>query len=160
MESEKKVFSINNLNIKFTLRGRVLHAIRDVSLDIYKGESLAIVGESGSGKSVLMKTLIGLLDKNGWLDSGTVIYEDGRDVAKFKTDKDWLGFRGKEVAMVMQDPMTSLNPLKTVSWQICEALRYNQNMRGAEARERAVELLRDVGIQEAERRSKQYPHEF
>ena len=160
MESEKKVFSINNLNIKFTLRGRVLHAIRDVSLDIYKGESLAVVGESGSGKSVLMKTLIGLLDNNGWLDSGSVIYEDGRDIAQFKTDKDWQGFRGKEVAMVMQDPMTSLNPLKTVSWQICEALEYNQNMRGAEAREKAVELLRDVGIQDPERRSKQYPHEF
>jgi oligopeptide transport system ATP-binding protein len=85
---------------------------------------------------------------------------DGRDLAKFKTEKDWLGHRGKHVAMVMQDPMTSLNPLKTVGWQIVEALRYNQNMRGEAAKRKAHELLADVGIPDVEKRYKQYPHEF
>jgi oligopeptide transport system ATP-binding protein len=154
------IFSIRDLHVKFSLRGQELHAIRGVSLDILAGESLAIVGESGSGKSVLMKNLIGLLDKNGWISSGSIIFDDGRDLAKFKNEKDWKGFRGRKVAMVMQDPMTSLNPLKTVGWQICEALRYNQDMRGDAARNKAIEILRDVGIDEPEKRHKQYPHEF
>jgi len=159
MKTPEVLFSIKDLNVKFSLRGRQLHAIRNISLDIYKGESLAIVGESGSGKSVLMKNLIGLLDKNGWVDSGSIMY-DGKDLAKYKTHKDWQGHRGRHVAMVMQDPMTSLNPLKTVGWQICEALRWNQNMRGAEAKEKAINLLADVGIPEPAKRYKQYPHEF
>jgi oligopeptide transport system ATP-binding protein len=154
------VFSIKDLHVKFNLRGQKLHAIRGVSLDIFKGESLAIVGESGSGKSVLMKNLIGLLDRNGWIESGSIIYQDGRDVSKFKGEKDWQGFRGKEVAMVMQDPMTSLNPLKTVGWQIREALKYNQNITGKDAVAKSIELLNDVGIPNPERRHKQYPHEF
>ena len=150
---------IDGLNVKFSLRGRQLHAIRNVSLNIYRGESLAIVGESGSGKSVLMKNLIGLLDKNGWVDSGSIMY-DGMDMARFKTDKDWRGIRGSHVAMVMQDPMTSLNPLKSIGWQIAEALKYNQNMRGDAAKKRVIEILADVGIPEPERRYKQFPHEF
>jgi len=160
METNQKevLLSIQDLNVKFSLRGRELHVIRDVSLDIYKGESLAIVGESGSGKSVLMKNLIGLLDKNGWVDSGHIHY-DGKDLAKYK-DEDWMGIRGSHVAMVMQDPMTSLNPLRTIGWQICEALHYNQNMRGDAALQKAIEILHDVGIQDPETRHKQYPHEF
>ena len=158
-EQKEVLLSIQDLNVKFSLRGRELHVIRDVSLDIYKGESLTIVGESGSGKSVLMKNLIGLLDKNGWVDSGSIHY-DGKDLAKFKTDDDWRTIRGSQVAMVMQDPMTSLNPLKTVGWQVCEALRYNQNIHGEEALKKAIEILTDVGITDPERRHKQYPHEF
>jgi len=158
-ENKKVLFSIKDLNIKFSLRGRQLHAIRDISLDIFKSESLAIVGESGSGKSVLMKNLIGLLDNNGWVDSGSIMY-GGRDLAKFKTEEEWRTIRGSQVAMVMQDPMTSLNPLKTVGWQICEALRYNQNMRGDAAMKRAIEILADVGIDDAANRHRQYPHEF
>ena len=83
------VLSVQNLNVKFSLRGKVLHAIRDVSLDLYKGETLAIVGESGSGKSVLTKTFMGLMDANGWIDSGSIIY-NGQDLAKFQTEKEWL----------------------------------------------------------------------
>ena len=153
------LLSIQNLHVKFRLRGQVLHAIRGVSLDIYKNESIAIVGESGAGKSVLVKNLNGLLDKNGWLDSGRILYA-GMDLAAFKTEKDWAKVRGKHIAMVMQDPMTSLNPLKTIGWQICEALRYNRQMKGDKARARALELLKDVGITEPERRYHQYPHEF
>ncbi len=157
---EKKVIlSIKDLHVKFRLRGQVLHAIRGVSLDIYKNESIAIVGESGAGKSVLMKNLNGLLDKNGWLDGGTILYED-IDLGVLKTEKEWSKIRGKHIAMVMQDPMTSLNPLKTIGWQICEALRYNRGMRGQEAKQKAMELIKDVGISEPETRYNQYPHEF
>ena len=153
------VLSVRDLNVKFSLRGKVLHAIRGISMDLYKGESLAIVGESGSGKSVLCKNFIGLLDKNGWVDSGSIMYK-GMDLAKFKTEKEWGKIRGKEVAMVMQDPMTSLNPLKTIGWQIGEALRLHQNLTGEAAKKKTVEILTDVGIQEPERRAAQYPHEF
>ena len=158
MEQEV-ILSVKDLNVKFSLRGQVLHAIRGISLDIYKGESLAIVGESGSGKSVFTKNFIGLLDKNGWVDSGEIWY-NGMDLAKFKTEKEWTKIRGKEVAMVMQDPMTSLNPLKTIGWQIEEALKLHQGLTGEAAKQRAIEIISDVGIPEPERRYKQYPHEF
>ncbi|MEG0473249.1 MAG: ABC transporter ATP-binding protein [Solibacillus sp.] len=155
----EQILSIKNLVIKFKLRGQTLTAIRDISLDLNKGESLAIVGESGSGKSVLVKSIMGLLDKNGYIDSGKILY-DGHDLAKFKTEKDWLKIRGKQIAMVTQDPMTSLNPLKTVGKQIEESVVLHQNLKGKEAYEKTLQLLRDVGIHEVERRYKQYPHEF
>ena len=118
MANEREtILSVKDLNIKFNLRGRQLHAIRGVSLDLYKGESLAIVGESGSGKSVFVKSFMGLLDANGWVDSGEIWY-DGQDLTKFNTEKQWLTLRGKKIAMVLQDPMTSLNPLKTIGAQI------------------------------------------
>ena len=158
------ILSVKDLHVKFSLRGKVLNAIRGISLDLYKGEALAIVGESGSGKSVLTKNFIGLLDKNGWVDSGEIWYyglESGPvDLAQYKTEEQWQGFRGKQVAMVMQDPMTSLNPLKTIGWQIEEALKLHQGLQGEAAKQKAVEILSDVGILEPERRAKQYPHEF
>ena len=156
---QEPILSVQHLNVKFSLRGKVLHAIRDVSLDLYKGETLAIVGESGSGKSVLTKTFMGLLDANGWIDSGSIIY-NGHDLAKYKTEKEWLTIRGKEIAMVLQDPMTSLNPLKTIGAQIEEALTLHQQLQGIAAHKAVIELLTDVGITEPERRCKQYPHEF
>ena len=158
MEREK-ILEVRDLNVKFSLRGKVLHAIRGISLDLYKGESLAIVGESGSGKSVLCKNFIGLLDKNGWVDSGSILYR-GMDLAKFRTEKEWGKIRGKEVAMVMQDPMTSLNPLKTIGWQIEEALKLHRGLSGESAKKAAIEILSDVGIPQPERRYGQYPHEF
>lgn len=156
---KQTLISIRDLHVKFRLRGQVLHAVRGVSLDVYKNESIAIVGESGAGKSVLVKNLNGLLDKNGWLDGGQILYDD-MDLASFRSEKDWAKVRGKHIAMVMQDPMTSLNPLKTIGWQISEALRYNQGLRGDMARHKALDLLNDVGIAEPERRYQQYPHEF
>ena len=159
MEQNNVILSVRDLNVKFSLRGKVLHAIRGISLDLYKGESLAIVGESGSGKSVFCKNFIGLLDKNGWVESGEILYKD-MDLAKFKAEKDWIKIRGKEVAMVMQDPMTSLNPLKTVGWQIEEALHLHQGLKGEEAKQKAIEILDDVGIPDPARRYSQYPHEF
>ncbi len=158
MEREK-ILSIENLVIKFKLRGQTLTAIRDISLDLYKGESLAIVGESGSGKSVLVKSIMGLLDKNGYIDTGKILY-DGHDLSKFKSEVDWLKVRGKKIAMVTQDPMTSLNPLKTIGKQIEESVVLHQGLKGKDAYELTLQLLRDVGIQDVERRYKQYPHEF
>ena len=158
MEQEK-ILSIENLVIKFKLRGQTLTAIRNISLDLYKGESLAIVGESGSGKSVLVKSIMGLLDKNGYIANGQIHF-DGHDLSKFKTEKDWLKVRGKKIAMVTQDPMTSLNPLKTIGKQIEESVVLHQGLKGNDAYEKTLQLLRDVGIHDVARRYKQYPHEF
>ena len=159
MDMNNVILSVKDLHVKFSLRGKVLHALRGISLDLYKGESLAIVGESGSGKSVFCKNFIGLLDKNGWVDSGSIMY-DGMDLATFKGEKDWAKIRGKEIAMVMQDPMTSLNPLKTIGWQIEEALKMHQDLKGEAAKQKALEILADVGIPDPARRHGQYPHEF
>lgn len=154
------ILSVNNLNVKFNLRGRVLHAIRGISLDIYKGESIAIVGESGSGKSVFTKTFMGLLDNNGFIPEGEIIYK-GKDLTKIKKEKEWQEIRGGEIAMIMQDPMTSLNPLKTIGEQIAEAIRLHQSeFKGEAIKQKAIDYLRDVGITDPERRFNQYPHEF
>lgn len=155
----EKILSVKDLEVQFKLRGQTLTAIRGISFDLYKGESLAIVGESGSGKSVFTKTFMGMLDKNGRVTAGEVLYK-GMDLAKFTKEKDWLKIRGREIAMVFQDPMTSLNPLKTVGKQIQEALELHQNLKGNAAKQKTIEILTDVGIQEPERRYKQYPHEF
>ncbi len=159
MEDKEVVLSVRDLNVKFTLRGQILHAIRGISLDVYQGESLAIVGESGSGKSVFVKCAMGLLDANGYIDGGSILY-NGMDLTKFQTDKDWLKIRGKEIAMVFQDPMTSLNPLKTIGRQIQEAVELHQGLKGKDAYQAVLEVLSDVGIDDPERRYKQYPHEF
>ena len=153
------ILKVRDLNIKFSLRGRVLHAIRGVTLDVYRGESLAIVGESGSGKSVLTKAFMGLLDQNGWVDSGNILFEE-KDLAKFTAEKQWLAIRGRRIAMVLQDPMTSLNPLKNIGKQIGEALALHQNLHGEAAAQKIREILLDVGIEQPERRMKQYPHQF
>ena len=153
------ILKVRDLNIKFSLRGRVLHAIRGVTLDVYRGDSLAIVGESGSGKSVLTKAFMGLLDQNGWVDSGSIIFEE-KDLAKFTAEKQWLAIRGRRIAMVLQDPMTSLNPLKNIGKQIGEALALHQNLHGEAAAQKIREILLDVGIEQPERRMKQYPHQF
>ncbi|MFB0918575.1 MAG: ABC transporter ATP-binding protein [Clostridiaceae bacterium] len=154
-----KIMEIKDLVVKFNLRGQKLTAIREASLEIFKGESLAIVGESGSGKSVFTKTFMGLLDANGWVESGEIIF-DGIDIAKYKTERDWLKIRGKRIAMVFQDPMTSLNPLKTIGNQTMETVLKHRDVSKEEARKITAELLADVGISDPERRMKQYPHEF
>mgnify|MGYP002532372826 CR=1 FL=1 len=132
------ILSVKDLEVQFNLRGQTLTAIRGISLDLYKGESLAIVGESGSGKSVFTKTFMGMLDKNGNITAGEILYK-GMDLAKFTKEKDWLKVRGREIAMVFQDPMTSLNPLKTVGKQIQEALEMHQGLRGNAAKEKTVD---------------------
>ena len=165
MEHNQLILSAKDVNIQFNLRGKVLHAIRGIDLDLYQGEVLAIVGESGSGKSVFTKSFMGLLDANGSITGGTIDYygmADGKPLrlSDLRTEKDWLRVRGREIAMVMQDPMTSLNPLKTIGAQIMEAVTLHQGLKGAAAREKTLGYLRDVGISEPEKRFRQYPHEF
>ena len=165
MEQNDRILSVQDLHVKFDLRGRVLHAIRGVDLELYRGEVLAIVGESGSGKSVFTKSFMGLLDANGSITGGTMDYypTPGGEPVRLscpKGEKDWLRIRGREIAMVMQDPMTSLNPLKTIGEQITEAVCLHQDLKGAAAREKALEYMRDVGIRDPEQRFRQYPHEF
>ena len=121
---KEKIFEAKDVVVKFNLRGRTLTAIRGASIDLYQGETLAIVGESGSGKSVFTKSFIGMLDKNGWVESGSMCM-DGVDFSRYKSEKEWLQVRGKKIAMVFQDPMTSLNPVKTVGEQIREVISYN-----------------------------------
>jgi len=156
---QTKILEAKNVEIKFNLRGKTLTAVRDASLDLYKGETLAIVGESGSGKSVFTKSFVGMLDKNGWISSGEILY-DGQNIADFKTEKEWLKIRGKKIAMVFQDPMTSLNPLKTVGEQIREVITWHRGTDKENAKKEAIEILKQVGINDAEKRYKQYPHEF
>ena len=165
MEHNQLILSAKDVNIQFDLRGKILHAIRGIDLDLYQGEVLAIVGESGSGKSVFTKSFMGLLDANGSITGGTIDYygmADGKPLrlSDLRTEKDWLRVRGREIAMVMQDPMTSLNPLKTIGAQIMEAVTLHQGLKGAAAREKTLGYLRDVGISEPEKRFRQYPHEF
>ena len=121
--------------------------------------TLAIVGESGSGKSVFTKTFVGMLDGNGSITGGSIMY-DGKDLAKFKKEKEWMTIRGKKIAMVMQDPMTSLNPLKKVGKQIQECIELHQGLKGAVAKKATLQILEKVGIPYPEMRYNQYPHEF
>ena len=165
MEHNQLILSAKDVHIQFNLRGKVLHAIRGIDLDLYQGEVLAIVGESGSGKSVFTKSFMGLLDANGSITEGTIDYygmAGGQPLrlSGLKTEKDWLRVRGREIAMVMQDPMTSLNPLKTIGDQIMEAVTLHQGLKGAEAKAKTLEYLRDVGISDPKKRFRQYPHEF
>lgn len=135
MAKKEPILSAKDVEIQFSLRGKKLTAIRRCSLDLYEGETLAIVGESGSGKSVFTKTFVGMLDANGTITNGTIMY-NGEDMAQYKTEADWLKIRGKKIAMVMQDPMTSLNPLKKIGKQIEESIELHQGLKGEEAKDR------------------------
>ena len=156
---KKPILSAKDVEITFSLRGNKLNAIRKCSLDLYDGETLSIVGESGSGKSVFTKTFVGMLDGNGSITGGSIMY-DGKDLAKFKKEKEWMTIRGKKIAMVMQDPMTSLNPLKKVGKQIQECIELHQGLKGAVAKKATLQILEKVGIPYPEMRYNQYPHEF
>ncbi|WMM26250.1 ABC transporter ATP-binding protein [Tissierella sp. MB52-C2] len=157
--AKKPILSVKDMEIQFSLRGQKLKAIRNCSLDLYEGETLAIVGESGSGKSVFTKSFVGMLDANGSVTNGSIMYK-GKDISKYKTEKEWLSIRGKQIAMVMQDPMTSLNPLKVVGKQIQESIELHQGLKGEDAKKIAINMLDKVGIDDPERRYNQYPHEF
>ena len=161
MEAIKKdpILSARDVEIQFSLRGDKLTAIRGCSLDLYDGETLAIVGESGSGKSVFTKSFLGMLDQNGSVTGGSIMYH-GNDLAKYTTEKEWRTIRGKKIAMVMQDPMTSLNPLKKVGLQIQEAIELHQGLGKAEAKQEAIRMLDVVGIPNPQVRYNQYPHEY
>ena len=159
MEERKLLLSAKDVEIQFSLRGKKLKAIRKCSLDLYKGETLALVGESGSGKSVFTKSFLGMLDANGKIIGGSITY-DGIDISKYTTEAQWRTIRGKKISMVMQDPMTSLNPLKKIGKQIQESIELNQGLTGDAAKKEALKMLEKVGIPDPEKRYNQYPHEF
>ena len=153
------ILSVRDLVVKFDLRGRTLTAIRGASLDLLERETLAIVGESGAGKSVFTKTFIGMLDPNGHVDSGSIEFE-GVDLARYTTEKEWLRVRGRKIAMVFQDPMTALNPLRNIGKQIGEVFEMRQGMSGRQAEQAVIDILGRVGIPDPGLRCRQYPHEF
>lgn len=153
------VLSVENLSVGFTVRNRELKAIRNVSLEIKEQETLAIVGESGSGKSVLTKTFTGMLEQNGKITNGTIKYQD-KILSDLKKDKEWEGIRGKEIATIFQDPMTSLNPIKTIGSQIAEVIIKHQGKNKKEARDMAIDLMKRTGIPNAEQRYNEYPFQY
>ncbi|WP_318505085.1 ABC transporter ATP-binding protein [Bacillus sp. T3] len=155
----EKLLEVKDLNISFHTYGGEVQAVRGVSFDVYKGETLAIVGESGSGKSVTAQSLMKLIPMPpGKITGGRILF-NGEDIVP-KTDKEMEKVRGKEISMIFQDPMTSLNPTMKVGRQIMEVLIKHQNMGGNQAKERAIELLKLVGIPMPGKRVNQYPHEF
>ena len=153
------VIDVKNLSVGFMVRGKKINVIRNIDLKVYRGETLAIVGESGSGKSVTTKTFTGMLESNGRVTSGSIMF-DGMDLAKFKTNKEWKPIRGKRIATIFQDPMTSLNPLLTIGFQISEVLRLHHGLSKEEAKEEAIRLLKKVRIPNAEARYDDYPFQY
>jgi oligopeptide transport system ATP-binding protein len=157
--SVDSILEVKDLRISFSTHAGEVEAVRGVTFDLRNGETLAIVGESGSGKSVMAKSLMRLLpEANTRIKGGEAIFE-GQDLLKL-SEKRMQGIRGPKIAMVFQDPMTSLDPTMKVGRQITESLTKHLGMSGSRARERAVELLKMVGIPNAEARVRQYPHQF
>ena len=159
LKERNPILSLKDIEVTFRVRSRKLKAIRRVSLDIYEGESLAIVGESGSGKSVLTKSFTGMLDSNGSITNGEIWFE-GENLAKLFKNKDWEGIRGKKIATVFQDPMTSLNPIRSIGSQIAEVIIKHQGKTKEEARQEAIDLMTRVGIYNAESRFDEYPFQY
>ena len=154
----ERILDVKNLCVNFKTHNGNIEAIRGASFELYKGETLAIVGESGSGKSVTTKVLMGILSKNGEITKGEAIY-NGVDLCKL-TKKQFVSFRGKEIAMIFQDPMTSLNPTMTIGKQIREAVLEHTKLKRNEAKLRTLELIELVGITNPEERYRQYPHQL
>ena len=154
----EKLLEVKNLCVNFGTYGGEVKAVRGVTFDLHKGDTLAIVGESGSGKSVACKTIMRILSSNGYIKDGQILF-DGKDLTKM-SEKDMEKVRGKDIAMIFQDPMTSLNPTMTIGKQIMEPIIKHQGFSKEDARKRAIELIELVGISDAEKRFKQYPHQF
>lgn len=164
-DEANKILKVRHLSIGFLTHGKRINVIRDISLDVYKGETLAIVGESGSGKSVFTKAFTGMLDKNGFISNGSIEFvsetNDGYvNLVDFKKNENWLKIRGKRIATIFQDPMTSLNPLLTIGYQISEVLMLHHKLNKKQAKEEAIKLLEKVKIPEPEKRFDDYPYQY
>lgn len=155
----KTILEVKDLRINFKTYAGLVRAVRGVNFDLKEGETLAIVGESGSGKSVTSNALMKLIPQPpGIYESGQILF-NGRDLVPL-TDKEMSKVRGNEIAMIFQDPMTSLNPTMKVGRQITEVILQHKKVSKDEAKKRAIELLTQVGIPFPEKRYNQYPHEF
>ncbi len=169
MAEREKILEVRDLNISFKTDSGIVNAIRGVNLDLYKGETIAIVGESGSGKSVTTKAIMGIMAGNGSIDGGSINYtwtdentgeRITKDICQLSEKEMQSEIRGRKIAMVFQDPMTSLNPTMTIGNQIMEPMIHHYNTPKEEAYKKAVELLQLVGITNAEKRMKNYPHQL
>jgi peptide/nickel transport system ATP-binding protein len=154
----EKLLEVKDLNVTFSTRRGLVKAVNHLSFSLGKGETLGIVGESGSGKSVSMNAVMGLVRDSNVNISGSVKF-NGTDLLT-QSDEQMRAIRGKEIAMVFQDPMTALTPVYTVGWHIIEQIRLHTEMSKEDAKKRAIEILDEVGIPDAKRRVDQYPHEF
>jgi oligopeptide transport system ATP-binding protein len=154
----EKLLEVKDLAVSFKTQYGILQAIRGVSFDLYRGETLAIVGESGSGKSVTSRAIIGLLAGNSIYENGEIIYQN-RDLTKLPEEL-FHEIRGSRISMIFQDPMSSLNPIQTVGQQISESLIFKSGMPKDLAKKRAIELMQQVGITDAEKRYYQFPFQF
>ena len=154
----KTVLNVKDLTIHFTTSAGMVQAVRGVNFELQKGETLAIVGESGSGKSVTSRSIIGILSPNARIISGSIEYE-GDNILEY-TEEEFATIRGNKVAMIFQDPMSSLNPIMRIGQQITEALTIKLGMDKEEAKARALKIMEEVGIPEPEKRYYQYPFQF
>jgi peptide/nickel transport system ATP-binding protein len=152
------LLEVEDLRVSFATRGGVVKAVDGLSLSVGLREVVGVVGESGSGKSVAMYSLLGLVRDANVTISGSVRFE-GREILGL-ADESLRSIRGRDVAMIFQDPMTALTPVYTVGWQIIEQIRAHEDVTKAQARARAIELLGEVGIPDPSRRVDLYPHEF
>ena len=152
------LLEIENLSVEFPSHNAVMHAVDGVSFSIEPGEVLGIVGESGSGKSVTMMALMGLVGYPGVVNAKSMSF-DGHDLLKL-SERERRQITGKDLAMIFQDPTTSLNPCFTVGFQLAETLKLHMGMTRAQARKRSIELLEQVGIPAPESRLDLYPHQF
>jgi oligopeptide/dipeptide ABC transporter ATP-binding protein len=153
----KPHIEVKDLQVSIQSQGQTIQAVRNVSFTLYEGERLGIVGESGCGKTILMKSLLQLLPSTATIDSGEIWYQGNNLVTL--TEKELQGIRGKEIGMIFQDPMTSLNPTLKIGYQIAEGYRRHFPLVSKkDAQARALELLKQVGISEPELRMQQYPH--
>ena len=159
----ERSLTIRDLTISFRTGAGAVRAVRGVDLDLYRGETLAIVGESGSGKSVTVKAVMGISSSNQTVESGSILYHGGgeeRDLLKLSRREMRRQINGTHISMVFQDPMTSLDPTMTIGTQLMEGMRRHLRYTKAQARARAVELLELVGIPDAPKRMKNYPHQL
>ncbi len=154
----EKILEVKDLTVSFNTYAGKVQAVRGVSFDLFKGETLAIVGESGSGKSVTVRALMGILARTAVIERGMALYK-GNDLLP-QTEKEWEKVRGKELAMIFQDPLSALNPVTKVGKQIAEIFIVKHKMNRAEAKSRALELMASVGIPDVEKRYNQYPFHF
>lgn len=163
--SGESVISVKNIKTYFYSNNRCNKAVNGVSFEVKRGRTLCVVGESGCGKSVTASSIMQLLPKLSRIEEGEIIYhsEDRGDIAIHtlkRNGKEMRQLRGKDIAMIFQDPMTALNPVYKVGWQIMENIRQHENVSKKEARERTLNLLTQMGIPEPEKRIDQYPHEY
>ena len=152
------ILEIKDLNLSFISNGKPYQALYNVNLTLEKGQTLALVGESGCGKTVTAMSVLQLLAPNAQITCGQILYK-GNNLLNYN-EKQMQKIRGKEIALVPQDPMTSLNPLYTIGSQITEIIETHQNLKGTEAEKKAIEALEMVKIPNAKERLKAYPHEF